>query len=140
MTPERPQATSLVKYMNDHNGQGRGRLHWHRSAQDGFPFRGEIDPMMREEEFEERLVQVRDARNGIFDVNDPDQNAKYMAVMDRIMNGHFQAIYIDRQYDKDKKTWVVYIEWSENFMEDGNPAAAHQSQQDPRTVTHGPTE
>lgn len=134
---EGPQFSGLVKYMNDQNGNGRGKVHWHRAAQDGAPFRGQIDPMMREEEFEDRLVEVRDAKNGIFDVNDPDQNAIYLAVMDRIANGHYQAIFIDRRFDEEKKTWLVYIEWAEKFMEDGHPVAARDQNAHPRMLTHG---
>lgn len=134
---EGARSTSLVKYMNDQNGGGRGRVHWHRAAQDGLPFRGQIDPMMREEEFEDRLVEVQDAKNGIFNVNDPDQNAIYMAVMDRIANGHYQAIFIDRRFDEENKTWLVYIEWAEKFMEDGHPTAAAQQHTSPRMTTHG---
>ncbi len=128
---------SLVKYMNDHNGNGRGKVHWHRAGRDGLPFRGQIDPMMKEEEFEDRLVEVRDARNGIFNVNDPEQNARYMQVMDRIANGHYQAIFIERKFDEENKTWLVYIEWAEKFMEDGHPSAAQLQQTDPGMLTHG---
>jgi hypothetical protein len=123
-----PQGSSLVKYMNDQNGRGRGRLHWHRATRDGLPFRGEMNPMMREEEFEERLVEVKDARNGIFDVNDPDQNARYQQILDRITNGWAQLIYVDRMPVPEQRTWIVYIEWADRFMEDGHPTAAMHQQ------------
>lgn len=116
-----PPGTSLVKFMNQRDGNGRGQLHWHRAGLDGLPFRGTI-PNYTEEEFEEKLVKTGDPRNGIFDVSDAEQNKAYMAVQDKIVNGWAQAVFVERRYDEENKTWLVYIEWVEYFMEDSSPA------------------
>jgi hypothetical protein len=110
---------SLVKFSNrtQHNGQ---RIHWGRSGEDGLPFRGQQAPMYTQEEWEEKTVKVADPHNGHFDTSDPEQNKKYLEVLDGITNGWFQCIYIKRQYDPEQK--MVYVEWVEYFLEDGNRA------------------
>ena len=127
-----PADASLVKYMNQINGGSRGRLHWGRADLDGAPFRGNAPPIGPEEELESRLTRVHDARNRIFDTSDPKENADYMQVVDRIVNGWYQLVHRKHRHvlvkykDKDgmkvvKMKVLVYVEWLEPYMEDGKP-------------------
>lgn len=129
-------ATSLVKFMNQRDGNGRGNLHWYRSEQDGFPFRGDIVPTMTSDEFESRLAQVADARNGFFNVLDAEENKAYIEVLDKIANNWAQLLHIERNVNAaelglaptDKPRCVHYIEWVEYYMEDGTAAQLKRPQ------------
>lgn len=113
---------SLVRFMNRNKDESGAQLHWHRATTDGAPFRGP-PPMLTGEEFDDRVVKVADPHNGIFDITKPDQNKKYLMVLDGAANGWFQILYIKRpgEYDPSDKT-KAYVEWVEYYMEDGNRA------------------
>jgi len=117
--------SSLIKFMNRHDGNGRGSLHWHRAEQDGYPFRGPVSPTMTEQEFEERLTKVADANVREFDLSDEEQTRVYIDVLDKIHNGWANCFYIERYRDKDDKR-RVYVEWVEYYMEDGTRSPAIQ--------------
>ncbi len=118
-------ATGLIKYMNQTNGGKRGSLHWGRADIDGAPFRGELPPMLPEEELDERLVRIADPRNRVFDLSDPTDNAAYLEAVDKIVNKWGHLMYIKRVVTRNKKTDAikvrVYMEWVEFYMEDGQP-------------------
>jgi hypothetical protein len=108
--------TSMIKYLGQVNG-GKQKLHWGRVDLDGLPFRGAVPPTWRNEDFENRSARVGDARNSIFDLTDADQNARYLEVLDRIVNGWYQCL--NRVFIQEKM--VVYIEWVEWHLENGMP-------------------
>ena len=93
-------------------------VHWHRSDLDGLPFRGKPE-LYRSEEIENRLVTTSDAKNGTFYTGDPEANAAYLAVMDRAANGWFSIVFRERWRDANDKHHYVYVEWLENYVEDG---------------------
>lgn len=107
--------SSLVKFANRRMG-GDKKLFWNRADIDDAPFRGDAPPLMTQEEYDERVVRVKDAKNGFFDVSKPEDNAAYLQVIDAIANGWFQLIYIERFRNQ---TTVHYVEWVEYYMEDG---------------------
>lgn len=109
---------SLVKFVNRTNGNGRGRLFWGRVGEDGYPFRGPTPPSMTDEEFEDRLTKIGDPQNAMFNTGNPTENAKYLEVLDKIVNGWAQMLVREHHYDSDKKAMLVYIEWVEYYMED----------------------
>lgn len=119
------QPTSLVKFMSEQSGNGRGDLHWARAGEDGAPFRGDITSMLTSEEYEERVVRVHDPHVDVYDIGNPEQRVAYQAVMDRIVNGWASCQWVDRKYCSETNSWIVYIEWVEHFMEDGMPLASH---------------
>lgn len=125
-------ATSLVKFMGrNQNGGTRGSLHWGRADIDGAPFRGSAPPMLPEEEMEARLTKVRDPHNATFDTSDAEQNKEYLDVLDKIANGWAELIarkHIPVRFKKKTEKGIergmrmlVYIEWVEYYMEDGQP-------------------
>lgn len=107
-------ATSLVKFSNRLQSNGKP-LHWGRADLDGLPYRG--DPLLvKEEEYEDRVVRVGDPHNGFFDVSIPEENKRYLAIMDGAVNGWFQIICLERFVGNSNRH---YIEWIEYYMEDG---------------------
>jgi hypothetical protein len=103
--------------MNERESNGQ-KLFWHRASIDGAPFRApENAPLLREEEFEQKVKRVGDSFVRVFDMADAQQQKDYQEILDRIVNGRGQVIHVDRQFDEKKGTWVVYIEWAEYFME-----------------------
>jgi hypothetical protein len=116
-------SNSLVKFTNRKDGNGRGQLFWNRADLDGLPFRGEQAPLLRTEEYEERVVRVADPKNGTFYTGDPDQNAAYLKVLDGVSNSWYQLLFIERWRNDGDKHHHVYVEWLEYFLEDGKPAS-----------------
>jgi hypothetical protein len=119
--------TSLVKFADRHDGNGRGRLYWNRADVDGYPYRGQSPPLLKEEEYAERVTRVADPLNRVFNILDPDDNRQYLDVLDKITNGWAQLVYIDRSIDPDHCNMrqegpqkLIYVEWVEFFMEDGS--------------------
>jgi hypothetical protein len=122
--------------MGQTNGNGRGQLQWGRADRDGAPMRSHQPLLLTEEEAEERLTRVADPHNQIFDTTDPEQNAAYLAVLDKVCNGWAKWLsapramrcaikrkYPDGTVEIDYKI-KVYAEWAEIFMEDGTPMAS----------------
>ena len=123
--------SSLVRHMNEKDGNGRGKLFWGRSGSDGAPFRGPAAPMLREEEYDERAVRVGDPHVRIFKISPdhPEDTAAYQDVLTKVVNGGWgQVIHVDRQYKEKDGYWMIYMEWVQWYMEDGHPTAAHQQQ------------
>jgi hypothetical protein len=108
---------SLHKFSSRRPQNGHPQsLFWHRADVDGAPFRGLFPPMYTEEEYDERVVRVVDAKNGFFDVSDAEQNKKFLEVMDACYNGWFQCVFIQRFLNN---TMQHYVEWIEYYLEDG---------------------
>lgn len=129
--------SSLIKFMNQVDGGERGRLHWNRADVDGAPYRGHFPITGTAEELEQRLTRVSDSHNRIFDTSDPRENKEYMAVMDKITNGWAQCLHRHHEHlvEKIKGTdgivrtrlrVIIYVEWSEYYMEDGKPNLAQR--------------
>lgn len=116
-------SSSLLKFIGDRGDNQRGQLHWGRADLDGAPFRARngVVPLLRNDEMDERLVRIADPRNGLFYTGDPEENAKYLKVMDGIANNWYQQVYIKRWRKKGNDHPHVYIEWLEYYMEDGKP-------------------
>jgi len=125
--------SSLVKFRNQIDGGNRGMLFWGRAVVDGLPFRGPQAPMLRQEEYEARVVRVADPQNGTFKTWVQGENDAYRKVMDMILNGWAQCIFVERWRDAETDRHVVYIEWAQYYMEDGAPT----SLQSPQELSYG---
>ena len=115
---------NLIKFVNKTDGNGRGNLFWGRADIDGLPFRGKEAPLLRTEEFEDRLVRVADPKNATFYTGDEEQNIKYLEVMDGVANGWFHLVFVERWREDGDKRHHVYMEWLEYFLEAGPPTKA----------------
>ena len=114
----------LIKFINRTDGGDRGKVYWGRAGVDGLPFRGENPPLMREEEFQDRLVKVADAKNSTFYTGEEEDNKKYLSVMDGVSNGWFHLVFVERWREDKDKHHHIYMEWLEYYLEDGQPAKA----------------
>jgi len=117
-------ANSLVKFAARTEGNGRGKLYWGRADVDGLPFRGASPPFFTEAEFDSRVVRVADPQNGTFRTWIKEENKAYLDVLDKILNNWAQLLFVERWRSKKRGQHVVYIEWAEYFLEDGQPAQA----------------
>jgi hypothetical protein len=116
-------ATSLIKFHNQKTRGGK-KLFWGRAAEDGLPYRGKFAAMYRDDEFEDRTTVVKDARNDYFDTMDPEENARFLEIMDAILNGWFQLVHIERFVEiEGVRTTKHYLEWAEYYREDNSPVA-----------------
>lgn len=106
--------SSLLKFQYLQGENGRGSLHWHRAHLDGAPFRGS-NPFLTEEEYEQRTMRVGDPHNATFDLDKPEDNQRYLQVMDMIVNQWAKLIFIERMITPDRKE--VYIEWVQWYIE-----------------------
>jgi hypothetical protein len=113
--------SSLVKFSQSRKESGGRALNWGRVHVDGLPFRGDVDPLLREEEYEQRAVRVADFKNGFFDVENPEQNRLYNGVLECCANGWFKLAFIQRFW---KGTTRHYVEWVEYYLEDGRQVPA----------------
>lgn len=111
-------SSSLIKFMGRQDGGDGRKLFWGRADTDGLPFRGHHAPIMPDEEYEARVVQVADAKNAFFDVADAAQNKAYLAVLDGACNGWYKIVFVERFW---QNTTRHYVEWIEYFCEDGSP-------------------
>jgi hypothetical protein len=112
--------SSLVKFSAELERNGQN-LYWSRAGEDGVPFRGKQAPMLPDPVYEERVTKVADYRNSFFDVGDPAQNAQFLAIMDRCLNGWFHLMHLERFWagPDGRRTTYHYVEWAEYYMEDG---------------------
>jgi hypothetical protein len=111
---------SLIKYATD-----KGEYHWGRADIDGMPFKGDPTLQVTEDEADERFVMSCEPKNRVFDLSDANDNAEYLNVIDKTVNGWFKIIHQDRVIFKDeenKKVIIkVYLEWVVPAMIDGKP-------------------
>ncbi len=112
---------SLAKFYNRDQTPDGEKLHWGRAGRDGLPFRGEHAPMYTDEEFEAKVHKVADPKADTFDLSDPAEKKRYLDVVDGIVNGWFQGLFIQRwRSKKNERRVFVHVEWVEYFLEDGH--------------------
>lgn len=107
---------SFLKYL-DIDGEGQDKIFWGRAKADGAPFRGPKAVVLREDQYEALAERVNDAKVGTFDLAVPEQRETYKQILDRAANKWYKILFVERQFIREKKNWVVYIEWLEPHME-----------------------
>lgn len=114
---------SIVKFANRCAASTGSELHWGRAAEDGAPFRGPI-VMYKNDEYDRKVVRVADAHVEVFDIGDPEQKLAYQTILDRAASGWYQILTRDCKWVDDERgtRMFVYVEWVENYYEDGAPA------------------
>jgi len=101
-----------VKYIGEQDSRHGGALIW--PGYMGFPFRGKPE-LMTEAEQQKNIRFVSDAKNYVFDLSKKEDKEYYQWVQDRIQNGLFQLVYIERHWDPDKKNMYIYMEWNQIY-------------------------
>lgn len=113
----------LMKYFNEQSNElvnHGGRLYWSQRSLGSlaFPFRGESVPLLTESELTANIEQVWDFHLATFDLEDPQQAARYAAIMDRAVNGwffiHNRILTEDPQTQRPR---YVYLEWSQRYCQ-----------------------
>ena len=111
----------LVKISNRAADEDGLQTYWGRAYLDGMPYRGKKDPLLTDAEFEEKTVVRRKVRNGFFNLRDEAETQNYLNVLDGVANNWY-VLWV-KQVDVDFKTGTAraYLEWVENFRQDGSP-------------------
>jgi hypothetical protein len=113
---------SMMKYFSDQGGDRHGGpLHWPGTA-DGFPFRGDNIPNLKQHEMEQ-LPHVLDYKSRSFKLWDPADTAEFNLVMDRIVNGWYVQ---HKRYDnwvQEHLEYIVRLEWIQIYGESPNTKA-----------------
>jgi hypothetical protein len=106
---------SLRKYFSEQDPDKHGgSLFWSGNLE--VPFRGERPPTLARHELEEQVEVHSDYYVRDFDLSLPDDVKAYREVMDRVMNGGwYRVIDKDRQFIKETKSWLVHLEWIQQY-------------------------
>lgn len=103
------------KYFSQKTDDDGNQIWWPGTAE-GVPFRGPAPPHFRQEEYESIPITY-DAKTKIYDLSDEEQLTQYNEIIDRCAKG----ISIIRkelvQYDEEKKSWRVLLQWFDMFGE-----------------------
>jgi hypothetical protein len=104
------------KYHGEQGPEHAGKLQW--PGVNGFPFRGEQIPNIRQDELE-KLPVVGDAREETFDLSKEDEATRYRWVRDRCRNGLFVQDYAHKEHAMvdGKLTTLIYLEWTQLYVQ-----------------------
>lgn len=109
---------SLFKYFNERGGnttEHRGPLSWSRTG-DLPPLRNCQQAALTEAEVE-AIETFEDFHCKTFELWDEAQLKEYCEVCDRMANGWYRLIFIDRRFSEADKSWRVLLEWSQIYGE-----------------------
>jgi hypothetical protein len=109
---------AILKYFGERGGNDSehgGQLHWPGTA-GGFPFRGNQVPTLTTEETEE-IPLAFDFHCKVFELWKEDELREYTQIRDRITNGWYQSVHIERLFDEERANWRVYLEWNQIYGE-----------------------
>ncbi len=121
-------AVSLMKYFSEKGGidsEHRGNLHWPGTA-NGFPFRGDVAPLLRGDEFEDQVAHAIDFHSRAFKLWEPEDKHAFDRIRDKICNGlYVEYVRYDRWSDANMGL-IVWLEWGQIYGEtvngkSGNP-------------------
>lgn len=109
---------SLLKFFGERGGtasEHRGQLHW-PGTPDGFPFRGDQVPQLRDDEAES-LPLAMDFHSRSFRLWEPTDRADFNVIMDRILNGWYLQHRRFDNYVPEQQEYVVRLEWAQIYGE-----------------------
>jgi hypothetical protein len=106
----------MLKYFSDQGGADHGGpLHW-PGTMDGFPFRGDTVPNLRQQELE-TLPLALDYKSRSFKLWEPEDKAEFDVIMDRIVNGWYMQHKRFDNYVPEQNEYVVRLEWVQIYGE-----------------------
>lgn len=104
--------TPIAKYFGTPVDSSGNQLHWPGTSE-GYPFRGPVPGMLKQEEYEE-IPHVVDARAKMLYL--PDDLKEYEEIIDKCANGWFVLRHEKfLEYDQEKKQLPVFIQWLEVY-------------------------
>lgn len=88
----------------------------HFPGLDGLPYRGYNVPHLKERDPEaKRPKEAAKAHVDILDMSDEKERERYRDITQVVVNGYGAISFEDRQYDPEKKTWLVFVRWYELY-------------------------
>ena len=102
------------KYYGEQGTRYGGKLHW--PGANGFPYVGDTAPSLKQHEVD-ALPILGQTYGDLFDLNDEESRQHYNWVRDRIRNGLFIRDHIDRRYEDGKKWPIIYLEWTQCYIQ-----------------------
>jgi hypothetical protein len=102
------------KFHGEQDDRHQGQLHW--PGANGLPFRGEAIPNLRQQELE-NLPVIGDTYQQVFNLGDEADAKTYRWIRDRARNGIFTVDFIERHWDEETKNMIVYVEWTQLYVE-----------------------
>jgi len=114
-----PQPNAIVSsFEGEQSEQHGGYLHWTIQV-GGLPLRtkSSATPLLTKEEIQNELVLVSECHQATFDLARKEDRFVYKWVWDRIINGWFQLIHIERYWDEREKKPYVYMEWAQVYAQ-----------------------
>jgi len=140
---------SMLKFFQDKGGpdsEHGSNLHW-PGTPDGFPFRGEVAPHLRQEEAEVMPLAL-DYKSKLFQLWVPEEKKAFDEVMDRIVNGWYMQHKRENIPVEDQILPAVWLEWVQVYGEtptgknpgaqNGNGVTATVSPGNPQAMQHAP--
>jgi len=116
-TGQRPAA--IYKYAGEQDERHNGYLYW-QFMPFGLPLRlrsSNVLPKLDLNEIYEYTTLVADWRHDLFDLSNEDDRKAYQWVQDRIANGWFRQIFVERHWDDERKNYHIYLEWAQLYSE-----------------------
>jgi len=109
---------SMLKYFSDVGGDAEhgGKLHW-PGTEEGFPFRGETVPNLKQQELEQ-LPLALDYKSRSFKLWDEQDKVAFDLVMDRVVNGWYMQHKRFDNYVAEHQDFVIRLEWVQIYGED----------------------
>ncbi len=106
---------SFFKYYREGNDDDGERLWWPGGPQ-GFPFRGPVPPLLKDEEYQQ-LRPTMKFRSQLFYLSKPEDVQRYQLISDKCANGLYVRVDRDRTWDEETKNYRIYLEWVEPAYE-----------------------
>jgi len=113
---------SMLKYFRERGGNDHGGALFWPGTLDGFPFRGQAAPHLRQEEIAQVALAL-DFKSQMFCLWDQAQKAMFDEIMDRIVNGWYMQHRREDIYEADHNHYRVWLEWIQIYGE--TPAGKH---------------
>jgi len=107
---------SMLKYFRESGGEAHGgNLHWPGTV-DGFPFRGDKAPTLRQSEVEQ-LPLALDYHSRSFKLWEPEDRKAFDLVMDRVVNGWYMQHKRFDNFIESQQEYIVRLEWVQVYGE-----------------------
>lgn len=103
---------SVMKYVGEQSADHSGQLFWPGAM--GLPVRSRGAPTLTQAEYDDVEV-THDFHSEDFDLSNEEQRARYVGIMDRIVNGWYVLVYRTEPTRLPDGRLVVYVEWSQRY-------------------------
>lgn len=112
----------MLKFFQEQGGPAHGgNLFWPGTTE-GFPFRGNVAPDLRQEEMQQ-IALALDFKSAMFCLWRAEDKAAFDDIMDRIVNGWFMQHKREDTWDPEHNHYRVWLEWVQIYGE--TPVGKH---------------